>query len=165
MLLFIGDALREQHNFGQEIVELFLSYCSFGVDFGQSGFLMSELKALNMVEYLFCFHLHQGWRVQAFMFYGFPAGQFEVTGRRSRNRKPVHPTFSRHQKVTSPSPLQIGALSYSLLLGPAHRLLAQRQEKKTRNLRISFKRNTHYNLSKTKQETEKLRSIKGGFGP
>ena len=72
MLLFIGDALREQHNFGQEIVELFLSYCSFGVDFGQSGFLMSELKALNVVEYLFCFHLHQGWRVQLLCFIASP---------------------------------------------------------------------------------------------
>jgi len=77
------------------------------------------------------------------MFYSFPAGQFEVTGRRSRNRKPVHPTFSRHQKVTSPSPLQIGALSYSLLLGSAHRLLAQKQDNKTSKIRVSLKKKEH----------------------
>ena len=51
------------------------------------------------------FHLHQGWRVRAFMFYGFPRANSRWQDDGGRNRKPVHGTFSRDSKVTSTSPL------------------------------------------------------------
>ena len=51
------------------------------------------------------FHLHQGWRVRAFMFYGFPRANLRWQDDGGRNRKPVHGTFSRDSKVTSTSPL------------------------------------------------------------
>ena len=139
-----------------------LSYSSFWVDFGQpdhSTWLSNATVESSKYSWAPLLFSPPSWlESTAFMFYGFPRANLKWQDDAGRNRKPVHRTFSRHQKVTSPSPLPIGALSYSLLLGPAHRLLAQRQENKTSELRISLPKVHIIHLSKAKQETnEKLK--------
>ena len=85
----LGDTLK-----GQLIILVSLMWPSI-----HPGFLMRLERSKSG------FHLHQGWRVRAFMFYGFPRANSRWQDDGGRNRKPVHGTFSRHSKVTSTSPL------------------------------------------------------------
>ena len=92
------------------------------------SFLMPLLKVLNVVEYL-----HQGWRVQAFMFYGFPRGpiQSDRTTQGEKQKTCLH-SFPATQRLDWPQLSHSGPPTspYSLLLGPTtHRFLYQQQDK------------------------------------
>ena len=124
----------------------------------QPDFLMPQLKALNMVEHLFCFHLHHGWRVRllCFMASRGPIWSDRTTQAETENLSIVH--FPATKRLHRPP------LSH---LGPSPTLFYWDQlivylpkDKKTRpvNYALVYQRCISYNLLKVKQETNKKQS-------